>query len=358
MHFDIGRDMPKVVWESERALDLDTTIARAEAGLQRAGVKFEIVPRSCNDLLWIADVSWQAPPEAGFLINFRVGGKGPTKKQALASGLMELVERLSLYYYYGKKLKEATCVDLADGTRLTAELRNELANTKCVASGNNYEEAILHCLHELIETRLGRSYFWRPLAVIDTRACLPDYPQWIHDTITLVQNPSAHPQFYHITAVNYPVDGQFDLEIGPKYIKAGDRLFAQPRFRPKNHHSPHTGGAAGLDPKMTAIRAINEVFMGHSTPTSGTDKKRPLPKCIQRVRPDTLRDHSTPSVTGDIRKILSLLGPDTFVGAIDLAHPKIDLPVVKVLSDWDPHTSLTSRKTLQLFYHLSTRSAD
>ncbi|MFH2005234.1 MAG: YcaO-like family protein [bacterium] len=346
---DLNGRLEKTWAESERSVTPDVTIARALEATRSIGIELEVVPFVHGDVFWTARINTDFKAQLSANVrHFRVGGKGPSEKQATASCVMEFIERWSQYRFTEAARKQYECYDLREQRTYEISAMSDIYDTKCVAAGNNYEEAILHCLHELIETRMANS-LWKPFRIVEPQTLYPDLPEWVHRNMLLVLTPNDVPEFYHITAVKYPSNGQFDTRVRDQIIKVEGQLFWSPANRPTNYHSPNSGSAAGLNPALCAFRAMNEVFQGDYRALDD-GKKRPPPEFIQVATSEDLPSYETDSITDDIRIILDRLGEDVFVGVIDLTDPKLGIPVVKLVSDYDPVTALAARRTLAFFY--------
>jgi hypothetical protein len=352
---DLNARMPKVTEDSERSVPPSVTFRTAMRALEAKGIVPAFSVREYGGFFWLADCN---PGFRAYLPDFdhdlRISGKGPTRDQCLASAVMELVERYSLHSTNVYEKKEFECLDLRRGNILTLGPILEMRNTKCVASGNNYEEAILHCLHELLETRIPRKSLWKPLEFVPAGSLFPDLPGWAENSILLFLTPVDSPGFYHFTAVIYPFDGAIDEGGGYKLVPNGARLDFTPASRGSlKPRSPNSGGAAGLNPKKTAFRAMNEIFQFNRVPEGFRGvKRRPLPESLMVADPSALPNLETESITEDIRRIFDILGPDAFIGAVDFTDPELGLPVVKLICDYAPNRSLVSREALQAFFEL------
>lgn len=348
MKLDLARPIAKVAVESERPVLPEEVLARAESAAARLGLRLEITTFCHGGVFWTARMSAEfralIPGPLGV---FRLAGKGPTEAQARASCAMEFVERFSLYRRLALRPADLECVDVRTGELLRIGMLGEFGDTKCVSSGWFPEDALLHSLHELIETRLGRSCLWKPHGLVDLGALLPELPAWVLDAVAVVRTPSDVPAFHHFTALKFPADGRFDARRRDRFLRVDDRLFVTPGDT--SGHSPNSGGAAGLDPRRTAFRAINEIFQGDFVDATA-GRRRARPPHVPAVPAEELRNHETDTITGDIRLILEQLGEDAFVGAIDLTDPDLGIPVVKVVSDWDPNASLASRQVMRLLF--------
>lgn len=354
---DINLDAPlnKVTEDSERSVDPAVTYQTAIRALARKGIAPEFQVRDFDGVFWIADCDtlFRAHfPE--FDYDLRIGGKGPSRDQCLASAVMEFVERYSLHTANVFQKREFECLDLRDGSILRLGPILEMRNTMCVAAGNNYEEAILHCLHELLETRLPRTSLWKPFKTVPLGTLFPGFPEWVERSILLVLSPIDAGGFYHFTAVMYPFNGAFDEPIGYRLMRDGQRLVFKPsKLRSPKRHSPNSGGAAGLNPRKTAFRAMNEIFQFQKGLSELPDgKRRPMPEYVPIAGLSELPNLESRSITEDIRIILDILGDETFVGVVDFTDPEIGMPVVKLISDYAPSRSLVSRETLGMFFEL------
>ncbi len=354
---DIHLDKPllKVTQDSERSIDPGVTYQTAMRALARKGIVPEIRARDVDGVFWVAGCDTGFRQHfPGYDYDLRVGGKGPSRDQCLASAAMELVERYSLHTANVFQKSEFECMDLRDGSILRLGPILEMRNTKCVAAGNNYEESILHCLHELLETRLPRASLWKPFKIVPPGVLFPGFPEWVERSVLLVLSPVDAGSFCHFTAVLQPFDGAFDEPGGYRLVPDGGKLVFRPsRIQSPKRHSPNSGGAAGLNPRKTAFRAMNEIFQFRKPldmPPGG--RRRALPEGVQVAGPDDLPNRESDSITEDIRIILDLLGDDVFVGVVDFTDPEIGLPVVKLISDYAPSRSIVSRETLRMFFEL------
>jgi hypothetical protein len=106
-----------------------------------------------------------------------------------------------------------------------------------------------------------------------------------------------------------------------------------------------------LDPRTCALRAMYEAFQGENKDKDAA-KRKPLSPQIPIAQKQDLVNYDTGSITGDCTLILDLLGKDVFVGVIDMTVPLIDIPVVKLISDFDPAHSFVSPQFMNPFYDL------
>lgn len=351
---DIDLDAPleKVTEDSERSVDPLVTYERAMRALASRGIEPEFQVRDVGGVFWVADCGTSLRALfPGYDYELRIGGKGPSRSQCLASAAMEFVERYCLHGANVFQKQNYECLDLRDRSILRLGPILEMRNTMCVAAGNNYPEAILHCLHELLETRLARATLWRPYKVVPVSALFPDLPEWVERSVVLFLSPVGPDRFCHFTAALYPADGAFD-EPEFRLVREGrDIVFRPSARRSPKRHSPNSGGAAGLNPRKTAFRAMNEIFQFRQGSAGLPDgKRRPLPDYVPVAGPADLLDRESRSITADIRTILELLGDDVFVGVVDFTDPEIGLPVVKLVSDYAPDRSLVSRENLAVFF--------
>jgi hypothetical protein len=327
-------------------------LVRARQAAARIGIELDIATELHGGLFWTSrlrnDIRATLPERAR---GVRIGGKGPTEEQCMASCAMELAERWSLYQFAARGDTQVRCLDLRTGVSRWMTPPRDLWDTKCVSAGVTYEDAILHSVHELVETRIARSCPWRPYKIVDIAALFPELPAWVSQSLVVVKSSSNERELHHVTALTLPPDGQFDERVSDRIIETDEHLFWAAGQRRRNAHSPSSGGAAGLDPKKIAFRAMNEIFQGAVGPI-GRAVRRPLPEGLELASARELESYETSSITDDIRLLLDRLGPETFVGVVDLRHPELDIPVVKLVSDWDPHRSLASRETLSLFFEL------
>lgn len=351
MEYDLSKRLPKVFSESERSVLPDETIKRAQEAALAVGVEMDIQTFVHGGVFWTSRMSTDYKVKLPQRVrHFRLAGKGPSEKQAVASCAMEFIERWSLYRFASQDLHEHVCVDLKSGKPHRLVAMSDIFDTKCVAAGNNYEEAILHCLHELIETRSGsHPNMFEPFKLIRPDQLFDDLPEWVDRSIVLIKTPCMVDEFYHITALKYPSNGRFDPSFRDRLQEKDDLLVWHRACRGPKDHSPNSGGAAGLSPRMTAFRAMNEVFQGDYRELHD-GRTKPLPPGFPVAAASDLVDNETDSITSDILKILDLLGEDVFVGVIDVTDPELDIPVVKLVSDWSPAQSLVSRKTMSLFF--------
>lgn len=345
MDFDLHCDMKKVITESERAVRPEETVFRAVAAAARIGITLRQELQDFDNAIWVSRV------EISEKSDIRMGGKGPTRDQCLASGSMEFIERWSLFRKDIFKTQKFTCLDLLENRRYYMKSFLELRNTKCCAAGNNYEEAVLHCLHELIETRIPFANNWDYCKIVDVDELLPELPQWIKDSTVLVMTPTGFQQFYKFTAIQYPFNREFDTYRPLEVQRRGEFIEIVPVRKDPKKHSPNSGGAAGLNPRKTAFRAINEMFQFQNRVEDYTGgKKRILPEWIPTARAKDLENYETDSITGDIRLILDVLGEDVFIGAVDITDPEMQIPVVKLVSDFQPGNSLVDEKQMKVFF--------
>ncbi len=350
MEIRLDMELPKVTDESERSVSPSETIESAMEGLGRIGIKPECDLWDRDGFVWVASLTGDFLSHLPSIARgMRVAGKGPSREQCLASCYMELVERASLFRYAQKNRREHDCLDLRDGRMYKIGNSSDMVDTVSVASGNNHEEALLHALHELVEKRLMGSCIWKPFKLVDLDALDMEFPRWVKESFVAIQTPSDIPELFHATVIRYPADGKFDLVKSDRIIRVADRLFMSSGGRPLNHHSPHSGGAAGLNPTACVFRGIGEILQGdRHAPDGGA--RRAQPEHIQVAGAGDLVNRETPCVTGDIRKIMDLLSDEVFLGVIDMTDPEIGIPVVKLISDWNPHRSLVSRETMGLFF--------
>jgi hypothetical protein len=208
---------------------------------------------------------------------------------------------------------------------------------------------VLHALHELVETRIFGACLFAPHKVVSWDVLSTPYPEWVRDNFLVVKTPSDVPEFHHVTAVQYPRDEQMDIRAADRAVKVDDRLFFSRNPRPLNHHSPASGAAAGLNLESCVQRAIAEVLQGTGGELGGRRRKA-VPVGIPVAEPEDVVNYETDSVTGDIRLILKLLGEEVFVGIVDVADPDLQIPVIKLISDYEPRYSLVSQRVLNRFF--------
>lgn len=352
MNIDLNKKLYKVWSESERSVDPYTTLKKVNSATKRIGIQLEINSTNHSNLFWISflnnDLTTLLPPGVK---PFKVAGKGQSEKQSLVSCAMEFIERWSWYTYLNREKKDHRCLDLHEKKTYIINPGREIYNTMCISSGNNYEEAILHSLHELIETRISKSCYWKPYKVVPMESLFPEFPLWVKNNIILVQTPSDIKEFYHFTALKYPINNKFDIHFSDQIVKSGDHLFFKSTIAPKSYHSPNSGGAAGLNPYLAAFRAINEIFQTESFEIIQNNEKR-LPDFIQILDKSEIINYETNSITDDIKLILKLIGHDVFIGIIDLTDPILNIPVIKLISNYNPNKSLVSKETMNLFFEL------
>lgn len=349
MDVNLSLPQPKAPGESPRAVAPTETLARAARALAGVGLALEPVVVEHGGVFWTATVPNLHALLPPGMPPFRAGGKGGTEVQCRTSVTMEVVERWSLYRYGSVARPEHRCLDLRDGREYLVADSRDMSDTRCVAAGNTYEDAILHALEELVETRLGHTYLWQPFLLVNVEELWPELPSWVAEDLVLVKHPTPVAPFHHFTALRHPAEGVFDVSVRARFLKHGERLFFHPGGRKLNQHSPGSGSAAGLDPRTTAFRAMNEIFQGGVTAVGVGTRRRP-PRGIATLPARELGDYSTSSITGDIQVLLDHLPPDTFVGVVDVTAPELGIPVVKLVSDFDPNTSLYSEETLERIF--------
>jgi hypothetical protein len=280
-----------------------------------------------------------------------MAGKGPSPDQCRASAVMEFVERYSFARNNAFLRESYDCYELKTGKLYKIRPILELRNTMCLAAGNNTEEAVLHCLHELVETRSPLNNLWKPCTWVDTSRMFPELPDWVHNTIALIHVPTERDVFSRFTAVQFPFNREFDNVRDINIQREGEKISFVPRPRDPKRHSPNSGGAAGLHPKKTAFRAMNEIFQ-FQNPVADykSGRKKEPPDYIHKTDGDEFPNHETDSITDDIRKILGQFDEDIFIGVIDMTDPDIGIPVVKLISDYNPRYSFVSRETMNEFF--------
>lgn len=352
MQIDLECKMPKVTDDSERTVKPADTVAMVNEKLAGLGFKFCQSVKNLDDCFWVAEPDRKTSVLPDSARGFRMGGKGISADQCRASGCMELIERWSLRRLDIMKKPYVQCLDLRENRTYELKPVIELLNTKCTAAGNNYEEAILHCLHELIETRTSHTDYFRSCRIVDTADLFPEMPEWVNNSILLIQNPVPMAEFYKFTAIQYPFNNEFDDIKAFRLQRDGGRIRLMPERPETKRHSPNSGGAAGINPMKTALRAMNEIFQFQSEIEDFTGRVR------KKVRADfpsvgaaELINYETESITDDIKFILKILGEDVFVGIIDLTDPELGIPVVKLISDWEPNRSLVSKDILSEFFY-------
>jgi ribosomal protein S12 methylthiotransferase accessory factor YcaO len=353
MKIDLDKKMEKVTHESERTVLPEKTVENATEAIERIGIQLQFQCKDFDRLFWVShfDIHFKDNRDEK-IPNIRMGGKGPSKNQCLASGCMEFVERWSLYRWNLFEKKEYDCFDIREKKWYKVKPFLEMRNTKCLASGNNYEEAVLHCLLELLETRTPLTSLWQACTVVPVEEIFPEAEQWVKDSIVLILCPTEGKRFYKFIALQYPFNREFDnpRSIDIKQMHDG-RLQVKPVFRDPKKHSPNSGGAAGLNPKMTAFRAMNEIFQfQNEVEDFKAGKKNSLPDGFPVTSGAALSNYETDSITDDIKFILDMLGDDVFVGIIDITDREIGVPVVKLISDYEPRYSLVSKDMLHVFF--------
>ena len=116
MEIDLSKKLSKVWHESERSVYPDETIERAIDAIKTLGVAFDITFQRYGGVFWTAtmaaDLNSMHDRQSS---DFRVGGKGQSKKQCHASCLMEFIERWSLFRHEITNRHEFDCFDLRNG---------------------------------------------------------------------------------------------------------------------------------------------------------------------------------------------------------------------------------------------------
>jgi hypothetical protein len=353
MLINLEKKMAKVTNESERTVLPEKTVENALEAIDRIGIRLQSRCKDLDRFFWVSHLDVQFKGKINEKIPYiRMGGKGPSKNQCLASGYMEFIERWSLYRWNLFEKKEYDCFDIRKKKWYKVKPFLEMRNTKCLASGNNYEEAVLHCLLELLETRTPLTSLWESCKVIPVEEVFPAAEQWVKDSIVLILSPTEGKSFYKFIALQYPFNREFDnnnsIDIKPM---PDGRLQVNPVLRDPKIHSPNSGGAAGLNPKMAAFRAMNEIFQfQNEVEDFKAGKKKSLPDGFPVASGASLSNYETDSITDDIKFILDMLGDDVFIGIIDITDPEIGVPVVKLISDYEPRYSLVSQDMLHVFF--------
>jgi len=355
MHIDLHREIPKVTTDSERQHQPAETLERAKEALARLGLDLALESSSFGDFFWLSWLRCDPTPWLpAWAKSLRIGGKGPSRDQSHASCAMELVERLSLYRHLEHKPGRQRVWDLRAERWLEMEDGPELNDTRCTAAGNAYEDALLHALQELVETRSAGATPWAPVRLVHLHELPTLYPRWVQEGFAVLSLPTARPELHHVLALRSPDNRRFDPDHPRRMVAAGGHLLTSGWRPPRNHHSPNSGSAAGLCPDACAQRAIGEALQ--ADPTLPEASRRDPPPRIAHASPAVLTSHATDSITGDIRRMLSLLGDEVFVGVIDVTDPLLGVPVVKLISDYDPGRSYASRAVMELFFELDGRS--
>lgn len=345
------KPLPKITAESERTIEPSETFKHAKQVFQRLGLDIEFGLCSLGDFFWTASIKTDFSRLIPYgYRSFRVGGKGLSRHQCLASCIMELAERLSMRRYAARRQNEHICVNLRTGNSLTIRTV-DMNNSMCVSAGNNIPEAVLHSLHELIETRTQHSCYWKPFQIVPLRTLMPELPEWVLRTAAVVKTPTDIPEFHHFTALRYHRGQEFDERTSERFELHNNRIYTVKPLVPLDYHSPNSGSAASLNPKVAVIRAINESFQGKDKDIN-SQPTLPAYSGMNSVGQDEFLNYETDTINGDILKILNLLPPNVFVGYIDITDPMLEIPVIKLISDYDPRASLASRAVLSRLFEL------
>ena len=291
-------------------------------------------------------------------------GKGVTRDQALASAVMESLERYSaemrdsdeiVYGTYEQACDVMMTVDPKDlilpipmGCPIwvpacavyypyypDGDLQLFRFHTNGIASGNTLEEAILHALFEDIERDA-----WS----------ICEYMDMTKGDVIVDDDDSVPAQLIAKFADQGIEIHLKDLtsDIGIPTIGA-----AADDVRTKDPEMLTIGVGTHLNPEIAAIRAITEVAQSRATHKHGAKINAQLQKVTQdmgyerikevnrmwfgesrrKIRLSEIPDRSTPYVLDDIEVVLGSLMNAGFesVIAVDLTRPELNVPVVRMI---------------------------
>ncbi len=361
-----------------RIVPPEETIQRVLPALPKAGMKQpEDITATDNIGIPVYSIGRPEAP-AGKYYN----GKGPTKEQALASGLMEAMERYSaelrdtdeivygtyeqaketgltidpkdmilpiniLNYYYDSEIAWVEGYELFRGCPVwvpacavfypyysDADLQLFKYHTNGIAAGNTIEEAILHSLLELIER--------------DAWSIAED--KNIANADIIVDDDSVPGQllrkFEEAGVKIYLKDLTNDIGI-PTIGAAADDV------QTKDPEMLTIGVGTHLDPQIACVRAITEVAQSRTTHKHGMKINAQLQKTAvelgydkikqlngvwyhdldKKVRLEDIPNLATPYVLDDIEVVLDRLMVNGFdmVAIVDLTREDVNIPCVRAV---------------------------
>jgi len=346
--------------ESERVVDPKTTVDMAMEALARVNLRPEVTIWEHGGVFFTSRVDYRdedlkltVPLKGPVNDGRRPEGKGRTRDQAIASVLMELIERISLAQVVAREDRQFhlfKCTNVRTGETQMALLPQTNAG-RCGA-GNTYEECLLHGLHETIELVQPSTPF-KPIRHVNIDRMFSHWPRELLSSVQVFSIPVDKEKFYRMIAVRYPIDGKFDPEF--RVVNEGGVVTVR-NFpaAAEQRTSAYGGSAAGLNPALVIERAVMETFQGPATPKDlYPGKRKAPPDWVESVDALELPNFETESVTGDIQLIMETLGEQAFVGAIDITSPDLKVPVLSVFAEYFPSMSLTSRKLMGMFFDLS-----
>ncbi len=220
---DLDRPLLKVTEDSERSVAPAATYQTAMRALARKGIAPDFQARNfCRSLLerrLRCELSFAFPE---FDYELRVGGKGPSRAQSLASAAMELVERYSLHRANVFARTEFDCMDLRDGSILKLGPILEMRNTKCVAAGQQLRGSNSALPARAPRVQLpGRASGGRPRSCLWKRS-FPTTLNWSRSRFSLSCHLSTReasitspPSCTHLTGLSMsPPTGWFGMDNG------------------------------------------------------------------------------------------------------------------------------------------------
>gem|GEM_PF-4162449 len=301
MQIDLSRDIPKTpTTDSERTLDPAVTCENARAAFARVGIQVEMEFWNHDDVMWTARATTDSPCN-DFNTHALMDGKGRTRSQCEASCWMELADRFTQYFTRHPRTSYADHVfdgyNLRTGQTVPVFLGEGITSFGN-ATGNTYEECILHGLHEMIEsafpaggvessTGSGGSWPWRAHQVVDFANLFPDWPDWMKDSFVVIRVPTPVPEFYHFVAIRAPIDLNFEPEA--RFVLGQDGILGVQRYRHcepegrlKAGLSTYSGSCGGINPGKCIERAIGECFQ-RGPRESYRGRRKPVPDGIEVV---------------------------------------------------------------------------
>lgn len=309
----------------------------------------------------IYDLNLQIQPAGPLNGGYSSMGKGTTPEQCTASMYMETIERISLWQHMNDYFPVYKGLNLRTGE--TEKVAVDTSNSERVASGNTYEEAILHALHEMIENEaIGKAGIsdsnggnltadLKPYKIVDFSK-MYDWPDWVESSFVVLQIPTMVPQFYSFIGIRYPIKPNYahdwSFQIG------NDDVWSKKPIKYsewRGNKTAYVFSSAGINPKKAISRCIQENFQGPDR-YKYSGNKNPTPEWIEVIDGNDLVNHETNSISGDIKFIIDNIPEKFNVWAVDFTSPELGVPVVKIVTDYHTPYNLGHKQFADLFFNI------
>ncbi len=352
--------------DSERVIDPIETVEMAKEKLASINCQYKVNEYNIDDTFYVSELFYENPFDmklriqpAGYINGgFSSMGKGTTPEQCLASMYMETIERISLWQHMNSFFPIYKGLNLRTG-----DLDNvcvDTSSSEMVAAGNTFEEAILHGLHEMMEVEsIGAASIngsnksitanLKPYEVIDFTE-MYDWPDWVKSSFTVFRIPTLVKEFYTFIGLRYPIEQRFSEDYTYKKNQDGVYLKQPIKYTEwRGNKTAYAFTASGINPRKAISRCVQENFQGPDKYKYPGIKKE-IPSHLNVVNGNTLISYETNSVNEDIEFIVSKI-PERFnAWAIDLSSPELEVPVVKIVTDYHSPANVADKHISDMFY--------